>query len=129
MLKGFSRCRLCRLDSDVQEQIWQWFKQGLTYDEIAERLNTNFQSVYRHKRHMLRAYERYIQVQAEQWDELKRLDIQLRVEREKRKQLELAREREERAKVVLDALRDLVSPDKFQRILDILSESDDAQTG
>lgn len=125
MLKGFSRCRLCRLDKEQQEQIWQWFKEGRSYIEIAERLGTDYQSVYRHKRHMLRAMERYLILQVEQRDELKRLDLQVRLEKEKRKQLELAREREERAKAALDALRDLVSPEKFQKIVALLSEGEE----
>lgn len=125
MLKGFSRCRLCRLGKEQQEQIWQWLKDGLSYIEIANRLGTDYQSVYRHKKHMLRAMERYLMLQVEQRDELKRLDLQIKLEREKRKQLELAREREERARAALDALRDLVSAEKFQKIVSILSQEGD----
>ena len=126
MLKSFSQCRLCRLDSDAQEEIWQMMKAGKTYEEIAQSLGVNYQVVYRHKRHMLRAMERYLILQAEKADELKRLDLLIRYEREKRKQLELAREREERAKAALDALRDLVSADKFARIQQILLEEGDS---
>jgi len=127
LLKGFSRCRLCRLNAEKQEQIWQWLKEGLTYQQIAENLGVSHQMVYRHKRHMLRAFERYMQVMGEKASELKRLDIQLQVEREKRKQLELAREREERAKLVVDALKELVSKEKFERIMDILSEEGEGE--
>ncbi len=74
---------------------------------------------------MLRAMERYLILQVEQKDELKRLDLQVRLEKEKRKQLELAREREERAKAALDALRDLVSLEKFQKIVALLSEGEE----
>ena len=122
MLKGFSRCKLCRLSIEEQEEIWQWFKEGLTYAEIAERLGVDYQSLARHKKHLLRAIERYLMLQVEQRDELKRLDLQIRLEKEKRKQLELAREREERAKAALDALRDLVSPQKFSKIVALLAE-------
>jgi hypothetical protein len=41
----------------------------------------------------------------------------------------LAREREERAKAALDALRDLVSADKFARIQQILMEDGDEERG
>jgi hypothetical protein len=68
--------------------------------------------------------ERYLILKTEKADELKRLDLLIRYEREKRKQLELAREREERAKAALDALRDLVSADKFARIQQILLEGE-----
>jgi IS30 family transposase len=129
MLKSFSRCRLCRLDADMQEEIWQQMKAGKTYEEIAQSLGVSFQTVYRHKRHMLRAMERYLILQTEKADELKRLDLLIRYEREKRKQLELAREREERAKAALDALRDLVSADKFARIQQILMEEGDEGRG
>ena len=125
MLKSFSRCRLCRLDADMQEEIWQQMKAGRTYAEIAENLGVSFETIYRHKRHMLRAMERYLILQSEKASELKRLDLLIRYEREKRKQLELAREREERAKAALDALRDLVSADKFARIQQILMEGDE----
>jgi hypothetical protein len=78
---------------------------------------------------MLRAMERYLILQTEKADELKRLDLLIRYEREKRKQLELAREREERAKAALDALRDLVSADKFAQIQQILMEEGDEGQG
>jgi hypothetical protein len=68
-------------------------------------------------------------LQTEKADELKRLDLLIRYEREKRKQLELAREREERAKAALDALRDLVSADKFAQIQQILMEDGDEGRG
>jgi len=126
MLKSFCQCRLCRLDADMQEEIWQRMKAGETYEKIAQWLGVSYQTVYRHKRHMLRAMERYLILQTEKADELKRLDLLIRYEREKRKQLELAREREERAKAALDALRDLVSADKFARIQQILLEEGDS---
>jgi predicted transcriptional regulator len=113
----------------MQEEIWQQMKAGKTYEEIAQSLGVSFQTVYRHKRHMLRAMERYLILQTEKADELKRLDLLIRYEREKRKQLELAREREERAKAALDALRDLVSADKFARIQQILMEEGDEGRG
>jgi hypothetical protein len=73
--------------------------------------------------------ERYLILQTEKADELKRLDLLIRYEREKRRQLELAREREERAKAALDALRDLVSADKFAQIQQILMEDGDEGRG
>ncbi len=127
-LRGYNRCRLCVMPSDFQEQFWSWMREGKTIAQLAELSGVSEAVAFRHRRHLIRCYERFITLSASHVDDLKRLDLQVKLEREKRRQLELAREREERAKTALDALRDLVSADKFQRILSILQEGDENAT-
>jgi len=124
-LRNYTRCRLCRYDGDFQERFWEWIRQGRKQVEIAEELSVPVSLVNRHKRHLVKVYERWLTLTAERAREVTRLEHQLRLEREKRLQLQLAREREERAKLVLDALKDFVSQEKYERIVNLLAGEGD----
>ncbi len=93
-------CRLCLLGVEWNEKILKWLREGVPYHQIADNLTAAGHrcvpsQVSKHKQHLLKALT--FQTDVEQHpSQLEALQLQLRIEKEKRAQLELEREKEER---------------------------------
>lgn len=127
-------CRLCRLSLDWQERLWSWHQEGVTCQEISERLadagvSTDRKAVARHKRHLGKAVMEYITLSPrKESDKVSALKLQLQVETKKLTLAKLAKAREERVRLALETLRDVLGDPLYQKaeafLRDLIAQSE-----
>lgn len=120
-------CKLCKLSPDAQELIHKLIQQRKTLREVAGALaqlgiRTTPRQVWTHRKHLRTLIEK------SQLTESSSESAKLKVAKLQLEQLRLARTREELANATLAAMRELTSPELYERIVKLLQEEDHAQT-